>query len=138
MQLVTLGSQWRLEPNDPSTELLRGLTAKFWINHFPDEVARYNKSNPKPDLSRLLDSVKNMWLDISCTGYPNDQVTQIKCPIFVMRGDNDFLFSLSEAHTLIDRLANASFMNIPFTQHEAHKEYPELVGLAINRFLSNS
>ena len=135
-QLITLGSQWRLEPGDPSIKHLQNLTSEFWIENFADDVARYNKSNPQPNLNLLVDKVKSVWLDTSASGYPNESVTRIICPTLVMRGDNDFLFSLQEAQLLIEKLADSSFMNIPFTQHEAYKEYPEVVGLVMNKFLS--
>lgn len=135
-RLVTLGSQWRLEPDDPAVEVLESLSAEFWEEHFPDDVSRYRASNPQPNFPFLVENVRRVWLDTSESGYPNTTVARIACPALIMRGDNDFLFSLREAEQLVRALGNASFMNIPFTQHEAHKEYPEVVGLVVGDFLS--
>ena len=135
-RLITLGSQWRLEPDDPSIETLRSVTAAFWTESFPDDVARYNESNPQPNFDLLVENVRNVWLDTSTDGYPNASVARIACPTVIMRGDDDFLLSLHETQQLIEKLANPTFMNIPFTRHEAHKEYPEVVGSVVHRFLS--
>ncbi len=135
-RLITVGAQWRLEPGDPSFDVLRSVTADFWAEQFPDDVSRYNESNPHPDFSLLVERVKDVWLDTSASGYPNTSVEAIACPTLVIRGDNDFLLSRREAGRLVERLADSSFMNVPFTEHEAHKEYPEVVGAVVNRFLS--
>ncbi|MFS1525481.1 alpha/beta fold hydrolase [Microbulbifer sp. 2304DJ12-6] len=134
--LITLGSQWRLETNDPSIELLRGLTAEFWAERFPAEVDFYNASNPKPDLKKLVDAVKPVWLDTTESGYPCDLVESIACPSLIIRGDNDFLFSLNEAAFLKTKISGADFANIPFTEHASHQESPELVGTIVKQFLS--
>lgn len=133
--LVTLGSQWRLKENDPSIELLSGLTADFWASKFTDDVAFYETSNPEPDFPRLVDAVKAVWLDSTESGYPYDLVEKIRCPTLVMRGDNDFLFSLDEAVALRSKMANCSFANIPQTAHSSHQESPELVGKMLKHFM---
>ena len=133
--LVTLGSQWRLEAGDPSIELLRGLTAEFWRSRFADDVAFYEAANPKPDFPKLVDMVKAVWLDTTESGYPHDLVEKIHCPTLIMRGDNDFLFSLDEAVALKSKIAGCSFANIPLTAHSSHQESPELVGEMLKQFL---
>ncbi|PKF56187.1 hypothetical protein CW748_11035 [Alteromonadales bacterium alter-6D02] len=135
-QLITLGSQWRLEKGDPSVDFLAGVTSGDWEGMFPDAVASYNRSNPQPDFDLLVNKVKNVWLDMTSTGYPNNDVGDIKCPALVMRGDDDFLFSLGEAVALVEEIENSKFMNIPFAEHEAHKEYPEVCCSVISKFLS--
>ncbi|WP_445366210.1 alpha/beta fold hydrolase [Microbulbifer sp. ANSA001] len=134
--LVTLGSQWRLEDNDPSIEALGGLTAEFWSESFPVDVESYNASNPNPDFKSLVESVKKVWLDTTGAGYPWGLVERIKCPTLIIRGDNDFLFSLDEAVALKAKIPDASFANIPFTEHASHQESPELVGMILKQFLS--
>ncbi|WP_415720531.1 alpha/beta fold hydrolase [Photobacterium ganghwense] len=137
-RLVTLGSQWRLEPDDPAIRVLQSLSADFWAQRFPEDVARYQAINPTPDFSRLVDAVKDVWLDVSHTGYPNQTVEAIQCPVLIMRGDNDFLFALQEAVLLKARLPEAEFANLPFTSHACHHEDPQTVGNIVNRFLLNT
>jgi len=134
--LVTLGATWRLEADDPSIELLSGLTADFWRSRFADDVAFYEASNPKPDFSKLVDAVKTVWLDTTVSGYPSNLVEEIRCPTLVMRGDNDFLFSLDEAVALRSKIADCSFANIPLSAHSSYQESPALVGEMLKLFLS--
>ncbi|MGF1756617.1 alpha/beta hydrolase [Photobacterium sagamiensis] len=137
-QLITLGSQWRLEENDPSVDFLGRLTSTEWGGMYPESVEYYIESNPQPDFELLIEKVKNVWIDRSPSGYPSVSVSGIKCPTLVMRGDGDFLFSLNEAVELVGKIENSKFMNIPFAEHEAHKEYPEVCHLVINKCLSMS
>ncbi|WP_199528974.1 alpha/beta hydrolase [Pseudoalteromonas sp. bablab_jr010] len=136
--LVTLGSQWRLEANDPSKELLSGLTPDFWAARFADDVAFYKSSNPEPNFPKLVDAVKAVWLDTTESGYPYDMVEKICCPTLIMRGDNDFLFSLDEAVALKLKIAGSSLANIPLTAHSSHQESPKLVGEMLKQFLSHT
>ncbi|QMV16862.1 alpha/beta fold hydrolase [Vibrio spartinae] len=135
-RLMTLGAHWRLEANDPSIGIFKGLTADFWAARFADDVADYHASNPKPNFPKLVDAVKAVWLDTTASGYPLEQVERIRCPTLIMRGDNDFLFSLDEAVSLKSKIAEAAFANIPMTAHAAHQESPELVGKILKQFLS--
>ncbi|GAB2646285.1 alpha/beta fold hydrolase [Vibrio panuliri] len=135
LSLSTLGSQWRLEPDDPSIELYQGLTADFWQQEFAEEIARYEEINPQPDFNHLVAQVKKLWLDTFDSGYPDELVEEITCATLIMRGDKDFLFSLTEAEELCERIEESEFFNVPFTEHEAHKEYPEVVGEVLRRFL---
>nr|WP_086940208.1 alpha/beta hydrolase [Thaumasiovibrio occultus] len=134
--VVTLGAQWRLDDNDPSREMLEGLTADFWRAQFPQTVEHYNNTNPAADFDQLVAAVKTLWLDNSASGYPNTLVTEISCPILIMRGEHDYLFSLEEAVALIQQIPNAHFMNIPFAEHEAQREVPFITGAAVQHFLS--
>ncbi|HIF9274963.1 alpha/beta fold hydrolase [Photobacterium damselae] len=133
--LVTIGSQWRLDDNDPSIEILSGLTADFWAEKFADDVAFYNISNPNPDFSKLVDTVKSVWLDTTDFGYPCGLVESIRCPTLIMRGDNDFLFSLDDAVALKANIGGSGFANIPFTTHAPHQESPDLVGAILKQFM---
>ncbi|MBA5761315.1 alpha/beta hydrolase [Vibrio sp. 404] len=135
LSLTTLGAQWRLEYDDPSIEIYESLTAEFWQQEFEEEVARYLEINPEPDFNLLVNEVKELWLDTLDSGYPDELVEKINCSTLIMRGDKDFLFSLSEAKALTDRIPECEFLNVPFSEHEAHKEYPEIVGEALRRFL---
>lgn len=134
--LVTLGAAWRLEPNEPSLELKSSLTEDFWVSKFPDDIALYESSNPKPDFSKLVGAVKAVWLDTTPSGYPCNLVERIRCPTLIMRGDNDILFSLDEAVSLKAKITGSSFANIPLAAHSAHQDSPELVGKILQQFIS--
>lgn len=135
-RLITLGSQWRLKINDPSIEFLGGVTSGDWKEMFPESVAYYNDVNPQPDFELLVEKVKNVWIDTSIAGYPNETVSDIRCPVLVMRGDDDFLFSLDEAVELVEQIENTKFMNIAYAEHEAHKESSDICCSIISQTLS--
>ncbi|MCG7585889.1 alpha/beta fold hydrolase [Photobacterium sp. OFAV2-7] len=135
-KLITIGSQWRLEENDPSIEFLAHVTPDDWLDMFPDSVSYYNKINPQPDFERLVNEVKTVWMDTARSGYPSSDIRTIKCPTLIIRGDSDFLLSLQEAVEIVDQIDNAAFMNIAFAEHEAHKECPQICCSVIQRFLT--
>jgi pimeloyl-ACP methyl ester carboxylesterase len=135
-QLITLGAPWRLLADDPSLPILKGVTSRSWREKFPDSVAYYEKINPQPDFDALVEAAVPGWIDPH--GYPNETVRQIKCPTFIIRGDDDFLYSLGEAAELRGRIDGAAFLNIPFAAHAAHEESPEILGVAVNRFLART
>ncbi|SHO56082.1 alpha/beta fold hydrolase [Vibrio quintilis] len=134
-RLMTLGAQWRLEKDDVSVALLQSLTAEMWMARYPNDVERYKALNPEPDFERLVSLVKVLWLDSSATGYPGRSVEDIRCPTLILRGEDDFLFALSEAELLKTKIADCHFVSIPLTAHASHQESPELVGAMVNDFL---
>lgn len=134
-RLIAIGAQWRLLAEDPSIAILQGLSADFWRGRFADDVAWYQSANPEPNFDRLVDRVKALWLDTSNSGYPNQLVDKITCPVLQIRGDKDFLFSLNEASLLAQRLQQSDFLNVPFVSHAVHQEAEEAVGTVVKRFL---
>lgn len=135
--LVALGAQWRLDTNDPVFERLSGLTPEKWLRMFPDSVAYYKAVNPAPDFDALVKAVVSLWTDTQATGYPNASTKQITAPTLIVRGDEDHLFSLNEAVSLREQIEGASFFNIPFAGHEAHKDAPNLFLEAVNDFFAH-
>ncbi len=135
--LFTLGAQWRLEADDPSREMLGGLTAPVWEATFPESVAHYREINPQPDFGKLVGEVVALWTDESPEGYPRESVAQILTPTLIARGDDDPLFSMDEALLLRDRIPGAGFFNIPFAGHDAFEDAPELFTAALSDFLRN-
>ena len=135
-KLVTLGAQWRLKEDDPSFSMLAGLTADMWMEMFPDSVRYYEKVNPNPDFNALVEKVVGLWTDLGPTGYPGEAVQIIKCPLLIVRGDDDELLSLSEAGELRSLVKGSGLLNIPFAGHEVHKDSPDIFAIAADDFLT--
>lgn len=135
--LITIGAQWRLSRQDPSFEVLGGITPAAWTEMFPEAPRKYAALNPQEDFNRLVEACVNLWIDLGSTGYPQESISRIDCPTLVLRGDGDFLLSLSEAAGAQARIAGASFGNIPFAGHAAIEDSPELIGKIIRGFLLN-
>lgn len=135
-RLMTIGAQWRLDANDPAFDMLSGLTSDMWREMFPDSVASYEQTNPEPDFEALVQAVVGLWTDTTATGYPNEAVRKITAPMLIVRGDQDHLFSVSEAVELRSRVEGAGFLNIAFAGHAVHEEAADIVMAAVNAFLS--
>lgn len=138
--LVTLGAQWRLEPDDPSIPILSGVTREDWQTMFPGTVARYEAGNPEPDFDALLRDVKALWLDADpATSYPGEQVRHITAPTLIVCGDNDPFMPLTEALALRERITGAGgragVFVVPFAGHAAHAQATQVFLAAVNAFL---
>jgi pimeloyl-ACP methyl ester carboxylesterase len=133
--LVTVGAQWRLDPDDPVFTMLAGMTAGMWMEMFPASVAAYTAVNPEPNFETLVQAVVRLWTDTSASGYPGSIVSRIEAPTLLVRGDADPLFALDEAAALRNQIPRASLLNLPFVGHEVHKEAPELLLSTVNDFL---
>ena len=134
-KLITIGAQWRLEPDDPALPMLGGMTGETWGSMFPESVEYYAKINPQPDFDRLVKNVVRLWTDLSADGYPGEGVCQIQAPVLLIRGDEDQLLSLSETSALYKRLSHVHLLNIPFAGHEVHKDAAEMLMSVVNSFL---
>ncbi len=79
-----------------------------------------------------------MWLDKSHTGHPNENVKKISAKTLLIRGDNDFLVSLESLSHLKNEIEDANFLNVAFSEHEVHKEQPQVIEIIIKQFLDIS
>lgn len=135
--LITIGSQWRLSPQEPSFNILAGVTPETWIEMFPEAPKKYAALNPQGDFNKLVESCVALWTDLSSAGYPQDAIARIECPTLILRGDGDFLFSLSEAAEAKKIILGASLGNIPFAGHATMEDAPEIIGKLVREFLLN-
>lgn len=135
-KLITVGAQWRLDPEDPIFEMLGSMTADFWESLEPGSTGYYNRHNPEPDFEALVRAVVGLWTDTRTTGYPGKTVEQIQAPTLLIRGDEDHLFSLHEAAMLQQQIEGAKVLNLPFAGHDVHASHPDLFLSVVNAFLS--
>lgn len=134
--LATVGAQWRLTRGSPTYEMLAGVTPEGWTEMFPAAPAEYAALNPDGDFRQLVQACVALWTDLGDTGYPHQSVAQISCPTLIVRGDGDFLLSLSEAAEIQAAIAGASLANIPFAGHEALTDAPGLLGPLLQDFFA--
>lgn len=137
-KIITIGANWRLIDDDPVKAIYQDLSMEYWQQNFIQECEYYQNTNPQPDLNRLFQQVKTMWLDQTETGYPNENIKNIHCPILVCRGDNDILASLPHSQEIVDAIGSASLLNVPFTSHSVHEEKPQWLNHIFNDFLKNT
>jgi len=134
-KLVTIGSRWHLK----NTELTRGgflkITGESWRKKFPATYDAYQKLNPEPDFDFLAQCLVKMWLDSNSSGYPNEVVKNISCPLLIVRGDDDHLLSREAVVELSGFVKNSRLLNIVFAGHAAIEEQKEIFMISLNEFL---
>lgn len=135
-RLITIGAHWTLKANDPTRKVYADITANNWHTMFPASYDRYMTLNPTPEFDALSKALVDLWLDSSNRGYPNESVRHIRCPLLVVRGDDDMLVSRMNAVELADQVPDARLMNIPFAGHSAHEDKPEVFISSLNEFIN--
>ena len=106
----------------------------FVKENLPEQLAAYQTANPEPDAEKWAAALKAMWLDEGASGYPNENIRQIQAPVLAIRGEADFLFAFDDWAVLKTELPEVHLMNVPFAAHEAIKEQPEIVWVAVQAF----
>lgn len=134
-KLITMGSDWHFKNTEPIKEIFLNITAENWREKFPDMYNAYQKLNPTPNFDLLIQSIIQMWLDPGPSGYPNEAVEHISCPLLIVRGDEDHLVSRKAVFELSGLVENSRLLNIPFAGHVAFKDQKEIFMMNLNEFL---
>jgi pimeloyl-ACP methyl ester carboxylesterase len=133
-KLVTIGSRWHFKNTEFARDLLSNVTGEGWRKKFPDTYDAYQKLNPEADFNFLAQSLVNTWLDASSSGYPNEAVKNISCPLLIVRGDDDHLISRETVFELAGIVKNSRLLNIPFAGHAAFTDQNKIVMMSLNEF----
>lgn len=135
LKVITVGASWEMNKDEPCWEMISGMTGEMWKDMFPASYDTYMRLNPKPDFDTFSRRVVCMWTDLSQDGHPEERMRDVAAEIFVIRGDNDFLTNLESIARLKAMTEKVAFLNIPFAEHAAFDESPEIVLWATGRFL---
>jgi pimeloyl-ACP methyl ester carboxylesterase len=135
-KLVTIGSHWQLRNDDPTREILSKVTGESWKKKFPETYEVYQKHNPSPDFDAFARELVKMWLDSGPSGYPGEAIRNIACPLLVVRGDEDHLFSRKDACELCELVRGSRLLSIPFAGHVAHEDQKEIFVISLKQFLA--
>lgn len=103
------------------------------------------RSSEKPQLE-LLPMEKGgsnqvaavMAVDVPEVGNSFDRLTELKMPVLIMNGDDDFLIPISRSWELLKMIENAQLIIYPRSGHGFLWHYPNRVAEDINRFLDGS
>ena len=133
-KLITVGASWQPESLNDTRELYAAIEPAFLRENMGAQVAAYEAMNPEANLDRLSEALKALWLDDGTSGYPGASVSKIRAPVLAIRGEGDFLLSMQELLALHTPLPNAHLMNVPFTEHEAIADQPDLIWAALQAF----
>ncbi|GAB6097037.1 alpha/beta fold hydrolase [Desulfatiferula olefinivorans] len=132
---VTVGASWEMNENEPCWEMISGMTGEAWKGMFPESYDTYMRLNPEPDFDTFSRNVVTMWTDLSADGHPDKSVRDIASDMLVIRGDNDFLTNLESMARLKSMNEKVNFLNVPFAEHVAFDDSPEIVLRAMGKFL---
>ncbi len=102
--IVTVGAHWNMPTDEPTREIYKGITVDEWRDVFHDRVQNYKAENPAPDFARLFEATNAMRLGSGEHAYPGASVSSIKCPLLIIRGDEDFLVSRRQAFELAEQV----------------------------------
>lgn len=133
-KLVTIGSRWHLKNTESAKEIFLKVTGESWRKKFPATYDAYQRLNSAPDFEFLAESLVKMWLDANSSGYPNQAVKNISCPLLIVRGDDDHLISRETVFELSEIVKGARLLNIPFAGHAAFEEQKEIFMISLNEF----
>lgn len=134
-KLITIGSGWHKKYMEPMKEFYSTLTGEKWKARHPSHYESYQRLNPEPDFNHLTKLLIKMWLDTSASGYPNEQVKNISCPLLIVRGENDPVVSESEIDELSEIVKTAQLLNIPSAGHAVFEDQQELFTIRLKEFL---
>ncbi len=135
LKVVTVGASWEMNTNEPCWEMISGMTGEAWKGMFPESYDTYMRLNPKPNFDAFSTSVVSMWTDLSLNGHPEESMRSVTADILAIRGDNDFLTNLESMARLKAMNGKVNFLNVPFAEHAAFDESPEIVLDAMGKFL---
>ena len=134
-KLATIGARWHLKNTEPTREIFLRITGESWRKKFPATYDAYQKLNPEPNFDFLAQSLPKMWLDSTSSGYPNEAVKSISCPLLIVRGNDDHLLSREAVVELSALVKTSRLLNIPFAGHVAFEDQKEIFMLGLNEFL---
>lgn len=135
-KLVAIGAHAKPAADDKSFEIYSKITAQSWREKFPDMVKDYEALSQDKDFDKLLPQVMQMWMDTGPDGYPDETCKGIRCPLLVVRGDDDHLVSRASINDLLEMVPKAKYLSLPFAGHEVHKDQTAALMIVVEWFLS--
>jgi pimeloyl-ACP methyl ester carboxylesterase len=135
-KLITIGAEWKLAKDDPMIEFYSRVTAESWKHKFPASYSAYERLNPEPDFHRLVSALVPMWSDTTDSGYPAERVDRIRCPMLLIRGDQDHLVTLDTLVELQKRVPISMVFDIPLAGHVVHDDQRDIFVSGLRQFLN--
>jgi metallo-beta-lactamase class B len=135
-KIVTIGGTWSLSDAELMEKLMAGSTPEDNRNYFKQSFDFHQEHNPLPDFDKFAKCVTEMWTDKTEDGYPHTSVENIIVPMLIIRGNDDYMFSLESAVELTTKVKNSLLLNIPFAPHRAFRKYPQIFEIVTKEFLN--
>jgi pimeloyl-ACP methyl ester carboxylesterase len=134
-KIVTIGGTWSLSDAELMEKLMAGTTPEDCRNYFKKSFDFHQQHNPLLDFDKFAKCAIEMWTDKTEDGYPFTSVENINVPILIIRGNDDYMFSLESAVELATKVKTSLLFNIPFAPHGAFRKYPQIFEIITKEFL---
>ncbi|RPH32491.1 MAG: alpha/beta hydrolase [Bacteroidales bacterium] len=134
-KLIAIGSRWHTKNIQPLKDIFSKITGEILKERYPSNYDIYQRLNPEPNVNLLAEKLIRLWLDEGETGYPNEKVRNISCPVLIMRGENDPIVSNRVLIELSEMLKTFRLINIPNAGHVVFKDQKEQFLLSVKDFL---
>lgn len=134
-KMITIGARWNIKNTGPKKAEWLKMTGDGIKAKWPDDYKAYASRNPEPDFNAFTTSIVKMWLDNTTAGYPNEKVENIRCPVLIVRGDNDPYITIQDVADLSRLIQHSTVLNIPFAGHYAFRDQKEIFLTCLNQFL---
>ena len=137
-KIITVGASWEMSEDEPAWKMISGMTAEMWKDKFPQSYESYMRLNPEPDFDPFAKAVLAMWTDLGPDGRPGSLLEQIDNEMLIVRGDKDPLTALDSFAKLRRTAGKINILNIPFAEHVAFDDAPEIFLHAVGKFFGMS
>lgn len=134
-KLITIGSPWCTKHVERSIDAFSKITVDVWKEYCRVDYEQYQKLNPEPNINHIFELAKNMALDKTEKGRPNERVKNITCPLLSIRGESDPIVSYQDIQELAEIVAKTQLFNVSSAGHEALKDQPKLLSEKLKSFL---
>jgi pimeloyl-ACP methyl ester carboxylesterase len=136
-KLVTISSRWNIKDALLTKDMFLAITPENYREEFPKAYETYQKLNPAADFDNLTGRLVKMWLDPGPGGYLNEGLKSIRCPLLIVRGDDDVILTRNSVVEIANLIEGSSLLNIPFATHPAFKQQKELFMISLLQFLKS-
>ncbi len=132
---ITISSRWNGRNALATAGQMQGVPAAQWRAQFPDRVAKYEALNPEADFEKLTAVLESMWMDQSETGYPNEAIQHITCPVLICKGDADPTIKRQFVVDAAEQIPRSQLAIVPAASHLIYPEQRKVLVQLVNGFL---
>jgi len=131
-RMVVWGARWIGNTNLYANGVARSFFPAAWRNSHPEELAAFVAAFKAPDPEGMAVAGRSVLLDRASV---LPLLPQIKAPTMVLAGGDDALYAAPTLKAAAERIAGASFVEIPASGHISAMDRPDRVTALLEREL---
>ncbi len=117
-----------------ATALAEGLLSENYKKNFPEKINLLSTSINKQSVSGLCGNL----IAMAARHNANDFLSDIKCPVLIITGDNDKVIPHEEGQKMHDKIKGSTLVKIENCGHLSNQEQPELFIKAVCDFVKQA